>query len=244
MNVLERVSRATDGDTVVVAEGEFRIDTARAGTERIWIVTRRSVDELGEPVLDSIWMDRYTLRTLRSVQRNRQGVTQIEYNRRSVRSLRVTPEGRRQQWRGLLDAEPYGLLGIEIVLGALPLRLGAGGSLPVVGGRADRLQWLHFEVVDHTLEPRQVAGGVLFQPVWLLQASLGNQLLHFWVDPEERAVVRRNLPGPDNTRMVVARGPKVPRVNAFPVEPLARDRPSRVIRQGGTNNPVAASPEG
>jgi hypothetical protein len=244
INVTERVTRATGGDTVAVAEGEFRIDTVRMNGERNWLATRKSVDERGLPVLDSIWLVRFTLRTIRSVTRDRNGVTELEFNRRVVRSRRVTPEGKREGWRGMHQAEPYGLLGIEIVLGAMPLRLGFAGTLPVAGGLGDREQELRFQVVDHTQEPRHVAGGVVYRAVWLVQATLGRETLHFWVDPEERSVVRRTVPGPNETQLVFARGPAVPRINTFPVEPLARERGRGVIRQGGTTQPVAASPEG
>lgn len=242
INVTERVTRTTNGDTVEVAEGEFRIDTVRVEGERVWLATRRSVDELGQPVLDSIWLERYTLRTLRSVQRDRNGVTELEFNRRAVRSRRVTPDGKHEGWRGMHQAEPYGLLGIEIVLGAMPLRLGFSGTLPVASGLGEKEQELRFQVVDHTQEPRHVAGGVVYRPVWLVQARLGRETLHFWVDPEERSVVRRTVPGPDATNMVIARGPTVPRINTFPVEPLSRDRNVRIIRQSGTSDPTAASP--
>ena len=244
INVTERVSRTTAGDTVEVAEGEFRIDTVRIAGERNWLATRKSVDERGLPVLDSIWMERYTLRTIRSVQHDRNGTTELEFNRRSVRSQRIKPDGRREGWRGMHQAEPYGLLGIEIVLGAMPLRLGFSGTLPVASGLGEEQQELRFEVVDHTQEPRHVAGGVVYRPVWLVQAKLGRETLHFWVDPEERSVVRRTVPGPDATQMVIARGPAVPRINTFPVEPLARERSRGVIRQGGSTQPVAATPEG
>ena len=244
VNVTERVSRTTGADTIAVAEGEFRIDTVRMNGERNWLATRRSVDELGLPVLDSIWMDRYTLRTFRSVQRDRRGVTEMDYNRRVIRSSRIRPDGKRESWRGMHMAEPYGLLGIEIVLGAMPLRLGFAGTLPVASGLGDVEQHLRFQVVDDVQERSPVRGGVSFRSVWLVQAHLGSETLHFWVDPEERAVVRRTIPGPDATRLVVARGPTVPRINTFPVEPLVRDRGPGVIRQGGSNVPVAASPEG
>lgn len=243
-NVTELVSRATGGDTVEVAEGEFRLDTVTIDGGRHWLATRRSVDARGLPVLDSIWMDRYTLRTFRSVQRDRNGVTELVYNRRSIRSRRVRPDGRTEGWRGMHQAEPYGLLGIEIVLGAMPLRLGFTGTLPIASGLGDQQQEFRFEVVDHTQEPRHVAGGVIYRAVWLVQANVGRETMHFWVDPEERAVVRRTMPGPDETRMVVARGNAVPRINTFPVEPLVREGSRGVIRQSGSSQPVAASPEG
>lgn len=239
INVTERVSRTAGADTVAVSEGEFRIDTLRQGINRIWLVTRASVDADGQPVLDSIWMDRYSLRTVRSVTHDRNGVTELRYNRRQVRYERTAPNGRRDAWRGMLDAEPYGLRGIEVVLGALPLRANAGGALPVAAGRGDVLQWLHFQVVDQVQEPRRVGGTIVYHPVWMVQAQLANQTLHYWIDPEERSVVRRTTPGPDNTRMLVSRSAPVPRVHLAPVEPLgAGDASFGVLRQSGSSPAV------
>jgi hypothetical protein len=243
INVTERVSRVTASDTVELAEGEFRIDTVRLGGERHWLASRRSVDALGQPVLDSIWMDRFTLRTIRSVQRNHLGVTELEFNRRAVRSRRTTPDGKQQGWRGMHMAEPYGLLGIEIVLGAMPLKLDYAGTLPVARGLGDRELEFRFRVINHVLEPRQVAGGVTYRSVWLVEAMVDRETMLFWVDPEERSVVRRTAPGPNQSNLLVAMGPVVPRIRTFPVEPLARDRARGVIRQGTSSQPVAASPE-
>lgn len=244
LNATERFTRTADGDTLAVAEGEFRIDSTRQADRRIWLVTRTSQDVEGRPLVDSIWMDRYTLRTIRSVQHSAEGRTELEYNRRSVRSERITPDGRRQTWRGLHDAAPYGLLGIEIVIGALPMRLGSVGGLPVVDGRGDRLRWLEFEIVEQTTEMRRMTGGTLPRPVWLIQGRLDGQTLHFWVDQEERVVTRRSVPGPDNTRLLVMRGPPVPRVQVAPVERIGDPLPSetRVLRQGTSSVPVASGP--
>jgi len=244
VNVTERLTRTVGNDTLALTEGEFRIDTLRDGPRRIWLVTRTSADLEGRPVIDSVWMDRYSLRTIRSVQHSSEGRTELEFNRRAVRSVRITPDGRRQTWRGMHDAEAYGLLGIEIVLGALPMRLGAAGALPVVDGRGDRMRWLSFEVVERTTEMRQLGGSVVARPVWLVQARLDGASLHFWVDTEERTVVRRSLPGPSNTRMMVMRGPSVPRVQLMPVERIGDglEQNGRVLRQGTTSIPAAGGP--
>lgn len=243
VNVLEKVSWTAGADTLSRSEGEFRIDTIRINGQRNWLISRSSFDSEGRPVLDSIWMDRYTLHTIKSVRTDHQGVTTLEYNRRGVRSQRIAPDGKRSSWRGLHEAEPYGLLGVEVILGALPMRLGAGGSLAVVSGMGDQLQWLHFQVVDQTQEPRSVAGGVIYRPVWLVQARLDGQSLYYWVDADERAVLRRTGPGPDRTQMLVMRGPRVPRVNYFPVEPIggavgAQREITRVIGQGNPSAPM------
>ncbi len=220
VNVVERVRRPIDGDTVDVLEGEFRLDTVRIKGERIWLVTRNSVDALGQPVLDSIWMDRYSLRTIRSVRHDSDGVTRLQFDRRSVRGEQITPDGHRRQWRGLHTAEPYGLAGIDVVLGAMPMRAGTGGALPVVTGIGDRMDWLQFEIVEQVSQPRMIRGGIVFEPVWVIQAKLGGHVLHYWVDPEARAVIRRTAVKPDGEHLLVIRGPAVIRVELAPVDPL------------------------
>lgn len=238
INVVERVQRPGDSDTVNVLEGEFRLDTARIKGERIWLVTRHTVDALGKPVLDSIWMDRYSLKTIRSVRHDSDGVTRLAFDRRSVRGERVTPDGRRRTWRGLHTAEPYGLAGIEVVLGAMPMREGAGGSLPVVEGLGDRMEWLHFQVMEQTQQPRSIRGGIVFEPVWVVQARLGSRTLHYWVDPEQRAVIKRTAVRPDGERLLVMRGPSLIRVELAPVEGLPGRRGSEALPAIGPGAPI------
>src|SRR5690606_34678331 len=223
VNVREVFNFSVGGDSVGGAEGEFRIDTVRYKGERIWLVTRAAEDATGEATLDSIWMDRYDLRTIRTVRRNSEGTTTMEFNRRQVRTDRVTPDGKRRSWRGMHTAEPYSLVGIELVFGVLPLRLRATGAFPVVSGMGDILEWLSYEVVDVSQEARPVTGGVIFRPVWLVEATLGRERINFWIDPDDRAVIRRSLQGPNDTLMLVMRTGNVPRVEALPVAPLAAE---------------------
>lgn len=65
---------------------------------------------------------------------------------------------------------------------------------------------------------------------------MDGRIHYFWVDAEEKAVTRRAIPGPDDTRMMVMRGGRVPRVRLYEVEPLGaglpRDRTRTVIGQG------------
>ncbi len=239
VDAVERVRRPVGGDTLDVTEGEFRIDTARVNGVRVWLVTRGSVDLDGSPVLDSVWMDRYSLKTIASVRRDSEGMTRLEFNRRQVRSLRITPEGRRLTWRGLHEGEPYGLAGIEVVIGAIPMRIGTGGSLPVVSGRGRLMDWLHYEIVEQTALPRMVAGGVVFEPVYLVQGKLGARTLHFWVDPELRRVVRRSTVSPDGARFLAVLGPAVPRIRVFPVEGLPGSGSPRL---GGEQGPPRTEP--
>ncbi len=236
LDVVEKVSWTSGEDTLSKYDGEFRIDTVRISGERNWLISRTMVDNEGRTVIDSAWMDRYTLRTIRSVRHDHNGRTELEFNRRHVRSRRVTPDGRTMGWRGLHDASPYGLIGIEVVLGALPMRMGGGGSIAVVDGLGDQLHWMHFQVVDQAQEPRTAGGAVSFRPVWLVEGRMDGRIHYFWVDAEEKAVTRRAIPGPDDTRMMVMRGGRVPRVRLYEVEPLGaglpRDRTRTVIGQG------------
>jgi len=236
IDVVEKVSWTAGNDTLAKYEGEFRIDTVRMNGERNWLISRTMLDNEGRTVIDSAWLERYSLRTIRSVRHDHNGRTELEFNRRHIRSRRVTPDGRTTGWRGLHDASPYGLIGIEVVLGALPMRMGGGGSIAVVDGLGDRLQWLHFQVIDQAQEPRTVGGAVSFKPLWLVEGRMDDKMLYFWVDAEEKAVTRRTLPGPNDTRMLVMRGGRVPRVRLYEVEPigggLPRDRSPAVIGQG------------
>ncbi len=245
LDVVEKVSWTAGADTLSRFDGEFRIDTVRIDGNRVWLLSRTTQDNQGRTVVDSAWLDRYTLRTIRSIRHDHKGRTEIEINRRSVKSRRTTPNGGEQGWHGLHDAAPYGLIGIEVVMGALPMRMGAGGSIAVVDGLGDRLQWLHYSVVDQTQEPRTVGSAVSFKPVWMVEAMMDGRTLYFWVDAEERAVVRRAIPGPDETRMLVLRGGRIPRINLFPVEPigggLPRDRSPGVIGQGTASTSMGGS---
>src|SRR5690606_20949412 len=67
LDVVEKVSWTSGEDTLSKYDGEFRIDTVRISGERNWLISRTMVDNEGRTVIDSAWMDRYTLRTIRSV---------------------------------------------------------------------------------------------------------------------------------------------------------------------------------
>jgi hypothetical protein len=238
-NVVERVQRIEGSDTVEVREAEFQVDTVRIDGERVWVASRRYRDASGTQIVDSVWMERWTLHTLKSVRRDAAGVTTLEFNRRQVRSVRVTPDGERQSWKGLHEAEPYSMVGIDLVLGALPLREGASGALPVVDGRGRRMDWLRYSVTDRRPEARTVSGGFLFKPVYVVEVSFRGQTVRYWVDGEAKSVLRRQLAMAEGPPLLVVRGSPIPRLRMFPVEPLrspgARDA-LPVLRQGG---PVA-----
>jgi hypothetical protein len=235
-NVVERVQRIEGTDTVDVTEGEFQIDTVRVDGTRLWVATRRSTDNNGEPILDSVWLDRFTLRTIKSFRQDSTGSTWLEFNRRAVRSTRITPSGKRETWSGLHTAEPYSNVGIEVVLGALPMRTGQGASLPIVDGRGLQLKWLRMSVLESTPEPMQIAGRVVYSPVTHVKVSVGDEVTHYWVDASTKKVLRRRLASRDGAQILVVRGNKIPKIRLFPVEPLnARNAAFTIRRQGSSS---------
>jgi hypothetical protein len=235
--VVERVQRIEGTDTIDVREAEFQMDTVRIDGERVWLGSRRFQDAEGSSVLDSVWLERWTLRTIKSVRRDRAGVTTLTFNRREVRSVRITPEGKRQTWKGLHAAETYSMVGIDLVLGALPLREGAAGALPVVSGRGQEMQWLRYRVVERRPEARTVTGGFLFKPIYVVEVTLAGVMTRYWIDGEAKSVIRHQLARADGPPLLVSRGAPVPRMRVFPVEPLGgavmRRQSLPVLRQGG-----------
>jgi hypothetical protein len=243
INVVERIERIEGLDTALVREGEFQVDTMRIKGERLWVATRRSADSLGRPLLDSVWLDRYDLHTLRSWTMDGTGrQTRLKFDRRVVKAEIVDPAGRVRKHSLMHSAAPYGRVGIEVVLGALRWQREAKGALPVVSPDGREMSWLEYEVVDQTSEPRQVAGGMVFSNVWVVQVRLDGVQWRYWIDEVEHAVVRRSLPRPDGSRLVVARGRPVPKLALFAVEPLPTRMPAREARNPAEGRLIRAVP--
>lgn len=243
INVVERVERINGLDTTLVHEGEFQVDTMRLKGERLWVVTRRSTDSLGRPVLDSAWLDRYDLRTIRSWTMDASGrEMRLSFDRRVVKAEITDSTGRVRRHSLMHPAAPYGRVGIELVLGTLRWQREAKGALPVVSADGRTMSWLEYEVVDQASEPRAVAGGMVFSTVWVVKVQLDGVETRYWVDDVEHAVVRRALPRPDGSRLVFARGRPVPKLALFDVEPLpgaaAPSRDSRASAEGRLIRPV------
>jgi hypothetical protein len=215
-------------DTVDVREGVFRLDTIRIGTERPWIVTRQGPDATGHMVSDSIWLDRYTMRTLATWRSDALGESRLRFDRRAVSAEITDLRGRTRRNRVLHEAEAYGLLGIDLILGSLPYRQGMTGALPVVDNRNQRMQWIRFTALTQQPEPRMVGGAVMFKPVWIVRVELGREQWRYWVDPESRSVLRREYTDDNGQRLLMVRGNVAPAVQVFPVErlpvPMARPR--------------------
>jgi hypothetical protein len=234
VTVIENLKLVTATDTTDVHEGEFRIDTTRAQGERIWVITRRSLDTQQRPVLDSVWLDGWSLRTLQTARHGATGVLRQRFDRRAVYSELTGADGRTKRRKTLYEAEPYGLAGIEVVISALPLQEAAGGQLPVVDGLGGDLSWLTYEVLTKTQEARSAVGGMVFRPVWLVEVGLRGAKQRLWIDGMDRSILRRESPLSPTTKQLVVRGQPVPSLQYFPVEPLAgaNASASRSLRQG------------
>lgn len=234
VNVIERLRLPQGSDTVDVREGEFRLDTVRLGRARPWVLTRRMADSQGRPVLDSVWLERYSLRTLSSWHSDADGQIRLRFDRRAVMSQFTNPAGRIRRGRVLHEAEPYALLGIDQVLATITFRIGMTGALPVVNERGLQMQWLRYTALAQVPEPRAVGGGVLFRQIWVLNVELGGEKWRYWIDSDDRAVVRREMTDDNGQRLLVTRGAEVPSVQLFPTQPL----PQAATR---TRPPIAPS---
>lgn len=232
--VRELVRRVTLSDTTVVHEGELRLDTTRVNGERVWVLSRRTIDAAGRQVLDSAWLEDRTLRTISTVRYAPEGVTSQRFRRRSVDAEFVAAGTRRVRRHKLLyEAEPYGAIGIDLVVAALPMREGFGGKIPIVPGFGEPLYWMEFSVLDRRMEPVQRAGGIVFQPVWLVDIVSQGLKSRLWVDDATRTVLRRDESLSETERLLVSRGPEIPAVRLFPVEGLAvAAGTQRTIRRG------------
>lgn len=209
------------GDSTELAEGTVQLDTVTWGGEGAWVVTHSMPGVDGADALDSVWLDRWSLRTLASWQRTPDGEVRMRINRRAVQVERRTIDGRNGRRRFLVAAEPYGLAGIEFVIAAMPLREGYAGSLPmVVYSRSGELQWMHFTVARGDATARPGRTGVTFTPTWLVTTELDGVTRRYWVDGNDRTVLKREEPGPDGGTVHLVRGRKTPRVQLAPVERL------------------------
>ncbi|HET9066372.1 MAG TPA: hypothetical protein VFN22_11185 [Gemmatimonadales bacterium] len=250
----EKTLRLEGTDSVLVAEAEFEIDTVRVKGERYWVATKVVTDSAHRQVIDSIWLERYELRSVRSFHQAADGsqIRQV-FDRRVVKTETRDPDGRVKKQSLMHTAVPYSRTGVDLVLGALRWGPGVKGALPVVSRDGRDLAWLEYEVVGQTSEAKPAIGGLTFGNVWIVKTRLDGREGRIWIDDVDHTVIRRSEVRPDGSRLVMAMGAAVPRVSLFAVEPLQRDRaPSlggaplggRVLGGGktlGSTGPTAAT---
>lgn len=216
----EQMSRA-DGDTSVIAEGTVRLDTVPWGRDGAWLLTRKMTIPGGVGTQDSIWFDRWTLRTLATWRRDASGELRMRLNRRSVEIDRIDRNGRSARRRVLLPAEPYAMSGIDLVVATLPLQSGYTGSLPIVlEHRPDEMRWMNFDVTRGEAMVVVTRGVVRFRSTWIVATEIDNVRRKYWVAADDRTVLRREEPGADGSVLRFVRGGKIPRVQLAPVEAL------------------------
>ncbi|MEO5826710.1 MAG: hypothetical protein ABIR59_12540 [Gemmatimonadales bacterium] len=216
----ERMIRA-DGDTTTLAEGSVELDTVRRGRDQAWLLTRRMPIAGGTTIEDSVWFDRWSLKTLATWRRDASGDLRMTINRRAVDIERRGADGRVARRKVLLPAEPYAMTGIDLIIATLPLQAGYNGSLPIVlEQRPEEMRWMKFDVTRGEAMVTVARGVVKFRPTWLVTTDLDNVQRKYWVAGDDRTVMRRELPGPEGERVRLVRGGRIPRVQLAPVEPL------------------------
>lgn len=216
----ERMIRA-EGDTVTLAEGSVELDTVSWGRDQVWLLTRRMPIAGGTTIADSVWFDRWSLKTLATWRRDATGDLRMTINRRAVEIERRGLDGRVARRKVLLPAEPYAMTGIDLIIATLPLQAGYNGSLPIVlEHRPDEMRWMKFDVSRGEAMVSVNRGVVKFRPTWLVTTELDNVKRKYWVAGDDRTVMRREIPGPDGMRVRMVRGGRIPRVQLAPVEPL------------------------
>lgn len=250
----EKTLRLDGTDSTLVAEADFEVDTVRVKGERYWVATKVVTDSAQRQVIDSVWLERYELRTVRSFHQAADG-SQIRqaFDRRVVKTEMRDPEGRLRKRSLMHAAAPYSRTGLDLVLGALRWGPGVKGALPVVSRDGRDMAWLEYEVVGQTSEARPAIGGLTFSNVWIVKTRLDGREGRMWIDDVDHTVIRRSEVRPDGSRLVMAMGAAVPRVALFAVEPIERDRAptlggaplgGRVLGGGktlGTSTPSAAA---
>jgi len=217
----ERMSRA-EGDTALLGEGSVNLDTVPWGSEGAWLLTRSMPAVSGQPpVEDSVWFDRWSLRTLATWRKDGTGELRMRLNRRAVDIERIGLNGQKARRRVILSAEPYALAGIELVVATLQLQAGFTGSLPIVmESRPDEMRWMRFDVARGESMITVNRGVVRFKPTWVVTTVIDGVTRRYWIAGDDRTVLRREEPGPGGEPVSLVRGAKIPRVQLEPVERL------------------------
>lgn len=217
----ERMSRV-QGDTATLAEGTFNLDTVPVGPEGAWVLTRSMPAAGGMPATsDSVWLDRWSLRTIATWRRDASGEVRMKFNRREVDITRTRPNGSVVRRSVILTAEPYSLAGIDLVVATFPLQAGFTGSLPIVmESHPDDIRWMRFDVTRGESMVTVNRGVLRFKPTWIVTTVVDGVTRRYWVAADDRTVLRREEPGPAGDTLRMIRGTKIPRVQLEPVEQL------------------------
>lgn len=220
LTVAERAVTIIGDPPAVLGEASFQLDTVVVGGREAWLLTRTRSGTAVVPQSDSIWLDRWTLKPIATWGAFADGQIRMRFDRRAIQLERITARGRRARQRLLVDAEPYAEPGIELVMASMPLTENYNGSLPLVLTRQpDVLHWLRFRVAQRVFLPGD--NGSL-RATWVIEGELDDVLRRYWVDSDDRTVVKWEEPGPDGQTVRWLRGRTMPRLRLFEVEKLGR----------------------
>lgn len=216
LTMTERAEEITGNPPKPLGEATFQIDTVIVAGREAWLLTRSRSDANAVEQTDSIWLDRSTLKPIRTWGRRAEGEIRQAFDRRVVVTETTSPRGRRSKSRLLLDAEAYAEPGIELVMATIPLRENYDGALPLVlMSRVIELRWFRFRVVQKVFLPGR--DGVL-RSTWQIDGDLGGILRRYWIDADDRTVVKWEGPGPDGVMVRWVRGRPMPRLKSFDIE--------------------------
>ena len=218
LTVAEQAMAAIGDPPALLGEASFQLDTVMVGARQAWLLTRTRSGTGVVQESDSVWLDRWTLKPISSWSRTASGQLRMGYDRRAISTERITNTGRRLTSHILLDAEPYAEPGIELVMATMPLREDYEGALPLVLAlRPDELHWLRFRVAQKVVMPGD--NGTL-RPTWVLESHVNDVVRRYWVDSDDRAVVKWEEVGPTGETVRWVRGRTMPRLRTFEVEKL------------------------
>lgn len=218
LTIAERAEEILGDPPKQLGEATFQLDTAIVGDKEAWLLTRTRTGAKVVEQTDSIWLERWTLKPIQTWGRYADGQIRQNFDRRAVVTEKINNKGRRSKSRLLLDAEAYAEPGIELVMATMPLTENYNGALPLVlTHRPEELHWLRFRVAQKIFLPGD--NGALRQ-TWVVEGDLDGVLRRYWIDSDDRYIVKWEEPGPDGSTVRWTRGRSMPRLRAFEVDRL------------------------
>lgn len=218
LTVVEQAQEIVGDPPKVLGEASFDLDTVRVDGNEAWLLTRSRRGESVVDQADSIWLDRWSLKPIRTWGKFQDGQIRQYFNRRSVVTEKLSPKGRRVSSRILLDAEAYAEPGIELAIATMPLAENFNGALPLVLTRQpNEMHWLRFRVAQKVFLPGETGA---LRATWVVEGDLDGVLRRYWIDADDRYIVKWEEPGDGGTTVRWIRGRAMPRLRTFSVEKL------------------------
>lgn len=218
LTIAERAEEILGDPPQQLGEATFQLDTAMVGGKEAWLLTRTRTGAKVVEQTDSIWLERWTLKPIQTWGKFSDGQIRQTFDRRAVVTEKISPNGRRAKSRILLDAEAYAEPGIELVIATMALMENYDAALPIVlTRRPEELHWLRFRVAQKVFLP---ADNGAMRQTWVVEGDLDGVLRRYWIDSDDRYIVKWEEPGPDGSTVRWTRGRSMPRLRTFEVEKL------------------------